>query len=205
MCASAATRSSSWTARSSWTPDRTGRGSASPPPRARRCECPEPPTSQERGKAHGSPRSPDEASPDHGGAGGSCPGTPAPPRHPDSWRQLRPGPRGLRHGRPGPIPDQPAVEARGIEPLTPACKAGVFPLAPRPRCATKGSAATPAPDASCPRRRGKGGVAAVPGLRSYGPPVREGLDSLCPEPFEAPTLQCKGSAAVREPSLREFP
>src|SRR5215207_3183157 len=28
------------------------------------------------------------------------------------------------------------MEARGIEPLTPRCKRGVFPLAPRPRCCT---------------------------------------------------------------------
>ena len=80
------------------------------------------------------------------------------------WPELVPLPR---PALPGGCRRPRAMEARGIEPLTPRCKRGVFPLAPRPPRAE--GAATPAPMASCLRRRGKGGVAAVPGRRSFGP------------------------------------
>ena len=142
-CASAATSSSCSTAPSSWTPDRASgaagfnAGPVRPIGETRAGGLPG--TGEARHARLALPTRPRRT---RRRGTISCPGTPAPPR-------LRSRER--------------AVEARGIEPLTPACKAGVFPLAPRPRCATKGSAATPAPVASCPQRRGKGGVAAVPG------------------------------------------
>ena len=59
----------------------------------------------------------------------SCPGAPAPPRLRLSSRAAR----AVERRRAALSRMGPVMEARGIEPLTPACKAGVFPLAPRPR------------------------------------------------------------------------
>ena len=107
------------TAASSWTPDRTGPAAASPAAAAGRSR-----RSGRRLPRNGGSRQARLALPTRRFAGpGGAGSTPAPvrPRRPGI---LRPAARTGGRSR---------MEARGIEPLTPACKAGVFPLAPRPR------------------------------------------------------------------------
>ena len=128
------------TAASSWTPDRTGAARLHRPAAARRSE-----DQARQLPRNGGRREARLALPTRHFAGPRRRGrllprcaraAPAPGSLRGPRARARTSPRGPEPPRSTSRP-QP-VEARGIEPLTPACKAGVFPLAPRPRLRDEG-------------------------------------------------------------------
>ena len=129
--------------------------------------------SQERGRAA------TLASPSRRGLAGprrrgtiSCPGR---PRRPGSAAAAPPGAGSRGDGGEGNRTPNSGMQGRRVPVST----------TPPVRGRKGRGAATPAPEASCHRRRGKGGVAAVPGSAVVRPALKDGLDTLRPEPFEA--------------------
>src|SRR5215216_6726795 len=146
---------------SNWTTDRMRRAEASTRAAGRRSED-QADDFPGTGEAGGSPRSPERGTPpDHGGAGRLLPrcARAAPALAPDGGEGNRTPNSGMQ-GRRVPVSTTPpggVIKGRG--------------------------AATPAPWASCRRRRGKGGVAAVRGSTVVRPPLGDRPGRASPELF----------------------